>query len=412
MIKGPIAQNTLRTSLVFGVRLLLQAGALVVLARVLGAGGFGAYVALGALAVVLGTLASFGTHLVLLRNISRDPSARDESLQLALGTSALCGSLLLVVYILLSVFWLRLPEVGFGVIVCIGVSELLLQPVLIIAAMERQGRGEIACSQHLFNLPLAFRLIAALLVGWLASTELLSFFAIGHLLAAGLALVIAVSMAPAKWPPPWCWRTPSSAEWCDASGYAFTSVSASGVAEFDKMLAGKLLTAGAAGAYVAASRVIGGLILPVLAMIVSAMPRLFREARNNARPLHGWILACSAGYGVAAGAGIWLLSPWLPLLFGDGYAGMGDVVRWLAWAVPGISLRAAASNVLTTLDRPWARVCAEMAGWLVLVILAWRLMPTLGWRGLALALVSTEWLLACSTWAIVWSSGEKSLRKV
>lgn len=410
MITGPIAKNTLRTSMVFGIRLLLQAGTLVVLARVLGPEGLGAYVSLGALAVVLGTLASFGTHLVLLRNISRDSNSRERSLRLALGTSALCGTILLVVYILLGTYWLRLAEASFWVIACLGVSELLLQPILVIAAMERQGRGKIVNSQLLLNLPLALRLVAALLVSWLGSTDLLFMFAIGHLMAVSGAVALATTMAPAQWPPPWQWRTPTSAEWREASGYAFTNVSASGVAELDKMLAGKLLTASAAGVYVAASRTISALTLPVLAMIVSAMPRLFRETSSSGRRLHGWLIACSAVYGVTAGIGIWLLSPWLPLLFGNSYASMDDVVRWLAWAVPAICLRAAASNVLTTIDRPWTRALLEITGWLIIGILAWQFAPLLGGQGLAFALILSEWLLASSAWAMVWTVGATRTR--
>lgn len=411
MLKGPIAKNTLRTSLVFGVRLLLQAGTLVILARVLGPSAFGAYVALGALAVVLGTLASFGTHLVLLRNISREPNSRERSLRLALGTSALCGTVLVVVYIPVGAYWLRLAEASFWVIVCLGVSELLLQPILVIAAMERQGRGEIVNSQLLLNLPLALRLVAALFVGCLASTELLSLFTTGHLLAMSLAVALAIALAPAKWPPPRSWRTPTAVEWRDASGYAFSSISASGVSELDKTLAAKLLPASSAGVYVAAARVIGALALPVFAMMVSAMPRLFKEPGAGGRQMHSWLLACSAIYGVVAGAGIWLLAPGLPLLFGNSYAGMDDVVRWLAWAVPAISLRAAGSNVLTALDKPWARMLLEMTGCLVIGVLAWQFAPSLGGHGLAFSLICSEWLLACIIWVMIWTVGASTPAK-
>lgn len=397
-----IAKNTVRTSVIYGLRLLLQAGTLIVLARLLGTAGFGSYVALGALAVILGAFASFGMHLVLLRNIARDPSSRDESLRMALGASFLCGSVLMGLYILLCVAWLRPVEGPFVVIVCLGAAELLLQPIFMIAVMERHGRGEIVSSQLMLNLPLIFRLLAALAVGFLASSELLSLFAIGHLLAVLLALALAVALAPAAWPPPWQWRVPSAAEWRDASGYAFISASASGIVEIDKTLAGKLLPVGVAGTYVAASRVIGALVLPIMAMVVSALPRLFKEVDAKKVKLWGALFLCAAGYGVAAGIAIWVLSARLPLVFGKAYEHMDESIRWLAWGVPAISLHAAAFNILTTIDKPWVRVYLEASGLGGIALMAYLFVPMRGAQGLALSVVCVEWILAFVSWLTIW----------
>ena len=397
-----IAKNTIRTSVIFGLRLLLQAGTLVVLARLLGTAGFGSYVALGALAVILGAFASFGTHLVLFRNIARDPSSRDESLRMALGASFLCGSILLGLYVLLCVAWLRPMEGGLGVIVCLGVAELLFQPIFTIAVMERHGRGDIISSQLMLNLPLILRLIAALVVGFLASSELLFLFATGHLLAIFFSLVLAVAWAPASWPPPWRWRVPSTAEWRDASGYAFINAGASGVAEIDKMLAGKLLPIGVAGTYVAASRVIGALVLPVMAMVVSTLPRLFKQVDAKRKKLWGALFLCATGYGVVAGFAIGVLSTWLPVVFGSAYENMDESIRWLAWGVPAISLHGASFNILTTIDRPWIRVCLEVSGLGGIALMGYLLVPVLGAPGLAFSVVCIEWILAFVSWLIIW----------
>lgn len=179
------------------------------------------------------------------------------------------------------------------------------------------------------------------------------------------------------------------------------NASASGIAEFDKMLAIKLLPAGAAGVYAAASRVIGALVLPVIAMMVSAMPRLFRETSHEGHKLYSSLFICAAVYGVAAALGIWLLAPWLQPVFGAEYAGMDEIIRWLALAVPAVSLRATAANILTTIERPWSRVGVEVSGWFVMALLAWFATSTMGEFGLALSVVCVEWLLACSLWTVI-----------
>ncbi|MGH8403185.1 MAG: lipopolysaccharide biosynthesis protein, partial [Gammaproteobacteria bacterium] len=59
--KGPIARGTIRTGIVLGLRLLVQAGTLLLVARLLGPREYGAFAGVAALAVMLGTLATFGT---------------------------------------------------------------------------------------------------------------------------------------------------------------------------------------------------------------------------------------------------------------------------------------------------------------------------------------------------------------
>lgn len=406
LLKGPIAQATISTSGVLGLRLLMQAGTLLILAHILKPAGFGAYVALGALAVLLGTLASFGTHLTLLRDVVRDAFSRDSALGLALGTTALCGPILLCVYTFISVFWLHPAETGVITIACIGLSELLLQPALVIAAMERHARGQSVRSQLILVMPLAMRLIFALLIAWQAPADPLAVFALCHLLAIAFALVIAIALAPAPWP--WKWHLPNSAQWRDSSGYAFLNISASGVAELDKLLATKLLAAGPAGIYAAASRIIGSLVLPVIAMVISAMPRLFKKNNGHDSRLQCWLFASAACYGFASGFALWLFAPWFQSLFGPGYTDLAEIIRWLAWAVPAICLRAAAVNVLTTIDRPWLRVALEISGWCSIAMLAWVMSPMMGARGLAVAVACTEWALASISWALIWAIQRKN----
>lgn len=408
LLKGPIAQATISTSGVLGLRLLMQAGTLLILAHILKPAGFGAYVALGALAVLLGTLASFGTHLTLLRDVVRDAFSRDAALGLALGTTALCGPVLLCVYTFISMFWLRPAETGVITIACIGLSELLLQPALVIAAMERHARGQLVRSQLLLVIPLVMRLIFALLIAWQAPADPLAVFALCHLLAIALALVIAIALAPAPWPWPWKWHLPSSAQWRDSSGYAFLNVSASGVAELDKLLATKLLAAGPAGIYAAASRIIGSLVLPVIAMVISAMPRLFKKDSKYGNRLQYWLFISAACYGFISGFALWVFAPWFQSLFGPSYTELTEIIRWLAWAVPAICLRAAAVNVLTTIDRPWVRVALEISGWCSIATLAWIMSPMMGARGLVVAVACTEWALASTSWAIIWATQRKN----
>ena len=95
MLNGPIARATIRTSFVLGLRLIVQAGTLLLVARMLGPEQFGAFAGVAALAMLLGVLASFGTTWILLSELTNSLKQRSPVLAYALPTTLICGIFLL-----------------------------------------------------------------------------------------------------------------------------------------------------------------------------------------------------------------------------------------------------------------------------------------------------------------------------
>ena len=106
---GPIAKSTIQTSFVLGLRLLIQAGTLLLVARMLGPNEFGIFAGVAALAVLIGTFSTFGTHLVLLGEMSKDPHQREHILSYAVPTTLIGGSLLFVLYLCIVSFFVIVP---------------------------------------------------------------------------------------------------------------------------------------------------------------------------------------------------------------------------------------------------------------------------------------------------------------
>jgi O-antigen/teichoic acid export membrane protein len=401
MLRGPIALATIRTSFVLGMRLFVQAGTLLLLASTLGPEGFGIYAAAGAMAVLLGTLASFGTHLTLLRDVSRASPDVNDALRLALGTTALCGSVLFLIYVVLSQVIFQIPESMWWVIVFLGGAEVLVQPFLVIAAMEFHGRGRIALSQILLSQPLILRLLAVLAIVGGSPVNPLFWYAFGHLIAVAVPVIYVVFMASVIWRRPHLWRLAGRSEWKGLAGYALMNASANGVAELDKMLAARLLSSSTAGIYSAASRVVGSFVVPVMAMILSAMPRLFRNESDTGRSLQYWLFVLAGIYGTLAAVVVALAAPLVESLLGPSYTGVNEFIRLLAFAAPAICVRVVATNILTTLERPWTRISLELVGWLVILTLGILFVRTQGDSGLAISIIIAEWLLAVSSVVLI-----------
>ncbi|MGH8278125.1 MAG: lipopolysaccharide biosynthesis protein, partial [Gammaproteobacteria bacterium] len=301
LTQGPIARGTIRTSFVLGLRLVVQAGTLLIVARMLGPHEFGAFAGIAALAVILGTLSTFGMHLILVGEVSRDPLRRDAVLRYAIPWTLLCGSVLFGIYLLICVTALREAAVGVQVLLLLGITETLLQPLIILGASEHHGLGRVARSQLLAVLPLSLRLAAAATVFGLGLHDPLVAYAYGYGCASLLGFAVVLFTLPAFWPGPGRWRLPAWTQLREAFSYAVINITKAGPAELDKTLATKLLALDAAGLYAAGARVIGAITLPITAMMVSSLPRLFRE--GQAKPertgrLLRWMFSVAAGYSI------------------------------------------------------------------------------------------------------------------
>lgn len=396
-MKGPIARGTIRTTFVLGLRLAVQAGTLLIVARLLGPYRFGAFAGLTSLAVILGTLSNFGTHLVLLSEVSRDPARRQFVLAYAVPTTLFCGAGLMAIYLSLSTLALGDAAIAWHVLIAIGVTETLLQPLFGLSTTEHLALGRIARSQLLTILPLILRLTAAAAAWFLHFYDPLTTYAYGYLVASLIALTIATITLPAPWPRPSTWRFASKTEMNAAAGYAALGLTAASPAELDKTLAAKVLPLGAAGVYAVGARVIGATTLPVIAMMLSALPRLFREGQTEPKRtshLLSWIFGATMAYSLALTVALWFLASLFDWAFGAKYVGLGHMIRWLCFATIGMSLRMAAGSVLMTLDRPWMRVGFEFAGMVILVIAAAMLTTRFGAIGMPLALACSEWGMA------------------
>lgn len=412
-MRGPIALATLRTSLILGIRLAMQAGTLLLVARVLGPERFGEFAGVAALAVVIGTLSSFGTNLVFLGEMSKEPGRRMHVLAYALPTTLLCGTLLLAVYLLFAGVYLSASGASLMVLLAIGAAEILLQPLFAFLSNEHLAMERIARSQVVISLPLVMRLLAASLVFMVDAADPLAAFSFGYLIASAIALSLATATSSAPWPTLRDWRLPSRSELHQSSGYAALAFTACGPGEIDKTLAAVLLTPSSSGLYAAGTRVIGAVTLPVIAMLLSALPRLFREGHTQPREttrLLRWILVAALLYSALITAVLWLAAPVFMGLFGPGYEGISQMIQWLCLAVPGMALRIAAGSMLMALGRPWMRAGFEIAGVIVLLVCSLMLTGRLGGTGMAVALACAEWTMAALGLALIASARMRAIR--
>lgn len=391
---GPIARSTLRTSIVLGLRLLIQAGTLLIIARMLGPSQYAAFAGMAALAVLLGTFSTFGTHLVLFAEVTKDPEQRLHVLSYAVPTTLITGSILFFVYIISYLLFFQDIGLSWSIIFCIGLTETVLLPLFLIPATEELALEKTAHSQLLMIFPLSFRILAAFVIMLLAVSHPLIVFAWLYLITAVVTLFCVKWYKPNAWLHPRQWRLANQQQLKHSAGYAVLALTTAGPSELDKMLAIKLLPLGIGGLYIVASRVVGAATLPVTALLLAALPRLFRgqlETRAQSERLNRWILVSVLLYAAVLAGLLWLFAPWVEWLFGQKYQGITQTLQWLCWVVPALALRLSLASMLMALDRPWVRAGIEIFGMLALIIGAVILYPLFGVAGMVGALAISEW---------------------
>lgn len=393
---GPIARSTLHTGIVLGLRLLIQAGTLLIIARMLGPDQYAAFAGMVALAVLLGTFSTFGTHLVLFAEVAKDPEQRSRVLSYAVPTTLITGSILFFVYITSYLLFFQDIGLSWSIIFCIGLTETVLLPLFLIPATEELALEKTARSQLLMIFPLALRTLAAFVVMLLAVSHPLVVFAWLYLISAVVALFCMKWYKQNAWLNPHQWQLATPPQLRHSAGYATLALTAAGPSELDKMLAVKLLPLGVGGLYIAASRVVGAATLPVTALLLAALPRLFRgqlETKAQSERLNRWILVSVLVYGVILAGLLWLFAPCVEWLFGQQYHGLTEILRWLCLAVPALALRISLANMLMAIDRPWFRVSIQIIGMLVLIFSAYVLVLKFHILGMPLSFILSEWIM-------------------
>lgn len=395
-LRGTVARNAIATTAVLFVRLSVLAIHMLLVARLLGAENFAGYVAVGALAVLLGGLSSFGTQLLVLRDSAR--SASFDALCVGLGTWRLFAPLLFCMYVLICQC-LGLLSRGVWLVLGVGIAEFFLHPVLQFISMARQGEGAVAQGQRWLTMPLLCRasLMAFLWVG--SGIEPALGVGLVHLTAAVVSLLLVLIFGGVVLPPVRHWRALSGRQWREAGVYAALGLTSGAQPDLDKIVALKLLPGGGAGIYAAASRMLSAVVTPVIALVLSSLPRLFaRPGKDSGLLVSMAVLA--AGYSIVAIAACAWLAPLLEVALGTSYEGVSGVLAVLVWGVPAQSLRLVVCSVLMAKGTGVYRVIVDVAWMLSLLVLgsgvavdgqlssvAW-VVVTVEWSTLALAVVA------------------------
>jgi O-antigen/teichoic acid export membrane protein len=397
-LASPLARNTLWALGGSGMRLLIQAIYFIIIARCLGPGQYGGFIAATALTGVISPFVGLGCGLLLIKNVSRERRLFSEYWGNGLLMTLVSGTVLTCFAMI--VCRLVLPRsIPMMVIALISASDLIFLKLLDMGAWAFQSVERLSGNARLNVLASLTRLVGiAGLALAVPHPGVMSWSAV-YLAGSVLAALIAVAWVSFSLGKP---KLALRRIWGEVAEGFYFSVSLSATTiynDIDKTMVARLATLEAAGVYAAAYRLIDVAVIPVRALLCAAYPGFFRigkdglaaTVRQSRRLLVGII-----PYSLIAFAALMLGAPLVPHILGHQYADITSALRWLALLPLLKTLHYFTADALTGAGHQRLRTFIQIGVAVFNVLTNLWLIPAYGWRGAAWSSIASDGLLALS----------------
>ena len=395
---SPLARNTLWSLGGSGVRLLIQAVYFIIIARCLGPGQYGAFIAATALTAVMSPFVGLGYGSLLIKNVSRDRRLFAEYWGNGLMMTLVSGSIL--TFLAMGVCRLVLPRsIPMQVIVLISISDLIFMKLLDMAAWAFQSVERLSGNAQLNVMASLTRLVGiaglALAVSHPGVMAWSAVYLVGSIVA-GLVAVAWVTFSLGK-PKLALHRIPGEG----AEGFFFSvSLSAQTIYnDIDKTMVARLATLEAAGVYAAAYRLIDVAFIPVRSLLTAAYPGFFRHGKDGLGATIQYsrrLLARILPYSLFAFVALLLGAPLVPHILGHQYADITTALRWLALLPVLKTIHYFTADALTGAGHQGTRTLIQIGVAVFNVLINLWLIPAYGWRGAAWSSIASDGLLVLS----------------
>ncbi|HBA90107.1 MAG TPA: polysaccharide biosynthesis protein [Geobacter sp.] len=402
--KSELSRDTMWMLLGHGAQLPIRAVYFVLIARSLGAQGYGAFIGVTSLATMMAPFASMGSGNILIKHVASDRSefARFWGRTILLTWSS--GVILTIATAVLSLFILP-PTIPFLLVVTVAIADLLFLSMLNVSAQAFQGFQRMTMTSFLLVLPNATRLLALVVLIAIKKPTPMDLGYV-YLVSTGIAFLAGVYLVGRELGKAAYRGRILDAEVREGLYFSVALCSQSIFNDIDKTMLTRLSTLQAAGIYAAAYRLIDVAFIPIRSLISASYARFFQSGAQGMRgtvALVGKLLPVAAGYALAASLVLFVSAPLLPLVFGRDFAEATDALRWLALLPLLKVLHYFPANALTGAGFQGLRTACLVTTALFNVALNLWLVPTYSWKGSACASLASDGLYAVIIWvAVLW----------
>ena len=407
MAATPLRRNALHMVGAQFTGSLLQGLQFILIARALGAHDFGRMAGVLAITSALLPFSGVGAGNVMVMRLARKEAPAALYFGNALMVALVSGGLLVALAALAGPLFLRDPSL-LGLIVLLGISEILVTKFIDIAAHVFYGLDRHAFSGSFYTLQAALRLCAAgVFFTWLSGHGVTLWAAL-HLasgIVAGLVVMV-LTMQQIGRP-----RLDLALALRELKvGVLFSiGLSANSVyTDIDKAVLARYATAQVNGQYTAAYRLVYMAFTPVMAVLMATQGLFFRAGAQQGLSATvklalrmAWL---GAVYCIALAVLLYFAAPLVAWALGAQYQLSVEILRALALLPLVLMTQSVFSEALTGADRQRARSIAQVLVATLCFGLNMALVPGLGWQGAVIATYASQAVLAAAVVWIIWRS--------
>jgi len=381
-------------------RLGIQAVYFIMMARNLGPGQYGAFVAVTAAAALVSPFVGLGAGNLMVKNVARDRNLFGECWGNSLFTVSISG-LTLVAVVLGASLLLLPPSIPLSAMIFIVAAEVLLAPFVLVAVYAFQSMERMRWMASLNVFACFTRLLAIATIVALHQPTLMA-WSVAYLVTAAVSAAAALTAVACQIGKPALCLRRIRTDFREGL-YFSTGLSAQTIYnDIDKTMLARLSTLDAVGIYAAAYRLIDVAFIPVRSLMAAAYPGFFRSGKAGIAGSMAYgrrLMKKSVAYSIGIAAAMLLLAPLVPHILGNQYARTSEALRWLALLPLLKSIHYFGADSLTCAGYQWLRTLAQMAIAAFNVLINLWIIPAYSWRGAAWSSLASDGMLAVILWS-------------
>jgi O-antigen/teichoic acid export membrane protein len=397
-----LGQNTMWALGGYGLRLFIQAGYFIIIARCLGAGNYGAFVAVTALISAISPFVGLGCGNLLVKNVAREKS----QLQTYWGNGlviTVCTGLLLLTFVI-SLCRMVLPHsIPLIVVMFVGISDLIFVRVLDLAAWAFQSREMLSHNAQLNVLISLTRLIGIAGLALVGSHSTVVAWSGVYLAGSIVSALIAVCWITSKFGRPRLALHRIRGESLEGLYFSISFAAQTIYNDIDKVMLARLGSLEAAGIYAAAYRLIDVAFIPIRALLNAAYVGFFRSGATGLQESVRYgrrLLLKSLAYPVCIFGTLLIAAPIVPHILGRGFSEATEALRWLSLLPLLKTLHYFISDALTGAGYQRLRTLSQVGVAVFNTLINLWLIPRYGWRGAAWSSLASDALLVLTLWIV------------
>ncbi len=402
-LKSTLARNTGWMFLGQGLRLIIQAGYFIIIARSLGVQQYGAFAAVTAMVAIFSPFVGLGCGNLIIKNVARNPELLDESFGNGLLLTLVSG--IASVGIVIGICrWVLPNTIAVTVILMVALADLACNRLIILVASAFQAVERLDKTAQLNVLMSGARFLGIAATAVVVRHPTAELWSTVYAAATGVAAAISLLSATSLVTSFQFNLHRVKLELLEGL-YFSGSISAQSIYnDVDKTMLARLSTLGANGIYSAAYRLIDVAFIPVSSMLYAAYPGYFRHGKGEIRATYKYakkLLPRPIGFSLLAFAALLVGAPVIPKILGGEYLRTVEALRWLAILPLFKTVHYFFADALSGAGHQGLRMSLQIAVAVFNVLVNLWVIPAYSWRGAAWSSLASDGLLALLMWMAI-----------